>query len=436
MLTPKDEPEIFELPVVSEGVPTPASSIIQTPTLVPDDSKKQRRTEIICYCTLLWEHFMEGWNDGSVGPLLPSMQNHYHVGYTIVSMIFVLNCIGFLSGAIANIRLVQKLGFGTTLIVGAVSHAIAYCIQAPTPPFPVFAFAYIFSGFGIALQNANATVFVINLRNSSAKIGILQAAYGLGALVSPLVATKFSSMPHWSYHYFVSLGGSVINLIALCLVFRFQHMDVVLRKAGQIVVDHGSASRRGLYGQVFRLKVVHLLAFFALVYVGIEVTIGGWIVTFVLDERNGGASSGYLSFGFFAGLTTGRLALHWFSRVVGDRRVVYLYTVLCIALEITIWCIPSLIGNAIAVALIGFLLGPIYPIITNVAGRLVPHWLLNGAVGWIGGLGQMGSALLPFVTGALSSKFGVMSLQPLILSALCSMLILWAAVPPDVRRSE
>ena len=74
---------------------------------------------------------------------------------------------------------------------------------------------------------------------------------------------------------------------------------------------------------------------------------------------------------------------------------------------------PSLIGNAVAVAFIGLLLGPIYPIIITTAERLVPRWLVTGAVGWIGAVGQAGSAIVPFVTGALSSKFGVISLQPL-----------------------
>lgn len=82
-------------------------------------------------------------------------------------------------------------------------------------------------------------------------------------------------------------------------------------------------------------------------------------------------------------------------------------------LEITIWLIPSLVSNAIAVAFIGLFLGPIYPIVMILTGRLVPHWLMSGAVGWIGGLGQTGSALLPFVTGAMAEKFGVASLQPL-----------------------
>jgi len=32
-----------------------------------------------------------------------------------------------------------------------------------------------------------------------------------------------------------------------------------------------------------------------------KVTIGGWIVTFIIDVRGGGPSSGYISAGFFGG---------------------------------------------------------------------------------------------------------------------------------------
>ena len=46
---------------------------------------------------------------------------------------------------------------------------------------------------------------------------------------------------------------------------------------------------------------MHILAVFILVYVGVEVTIGGWIVSYVIDERGGGPDSGYISSGFFAG---------------------------------------------------------------------------------------------------------------------------------------
>jgi fucose permease len=81
--------------------------------------------------------------------------------------------------------------------------------------------------------------------------------------------------------------------------------------------------------------------------------------------------------------------------------------------ELVVWFVPSLIGGAFAVALVGFLLGPIYPIAMNHAGRILPHWLLTGSIGWIAGFGQAGSAVLPFITGAMASKVGIQSLQPL-----------------------
>ncbi|KAI5121776.1 hypothetical protein M0805_009587 [Coniferiporia weirii] len=435
--TPGDEPGAFELSVLPAGDVTTASAVVDLSPAPPVDTKKLRRAEYIYFASLLWAMFMEGWNDGTNGPLLPAMQRHYNIGFTVVSMIFVSNCVGFVTGAVANFRLIPKLGFGTTLVIGAVTQAIAYCIQAAAPPFPAFAIAPIFSGFGVALQNSGALVYVVHLdHNVSAKMGVLQAAYGIGALVAPLSATKFATMQHWSFHFLASLGGTIINIVSLTLVFKFQHMDVILRKAGQTVREQTGVQGKNVYSQVFKLKVVHLLAFFALAYVGAEVTLGGWIVTFVVDKRHGGSSAGYLTSGFFAGLTLGRVTLLWFNKLVGERRVIWLYICLCIALEITIWLIPSLVGNAIAVAFIGLFLGPVYPILITIAGRLVPHWLISGAVSWIGGLGQAGSALLPFITGALSSKFGVTSLQPLIVSVFCVMLGLWAAVPHGIRRAD
>jgi fucose permease len=88
----------------------------------------------------------------------------------------------------------------------------------------------------------------------------------------------------------------------------------------------------------------------------------------------------------------------------------YLYGV---SAELVVWLVPSLIGGAVAVSLVGVLLGPFYPIAMNHAGRVLPHWLLTGSIGWIAGLGQAGSALLPFITGSLASRCGIQSLQPL-----------------------
>lgn len=44
------------------------------------------------------------------------------------------------------------------------------------------------------------------------------------------------------------------------------------------------------------------------------------------------------------------------------------------SLEFTIWFVPNLIGNAVAVSFVGLLLGPFYPIAMNVISGLLPRW--------------------------------------------------------------
>lgn len=118
---------------------------------------------------------------------------------------------------------------------------------------------------------------------------------------------------------------------------------------------------------------------------------------------------------------------------IGERRVFFFYAIIAImyvlslvplrctltlsfhlrSLEVTIWVVPSLVENAVAVAFIGLVLGPMYPIMMNHASSILPHWLFTGCVGYIASIGQTGSAVLPFLTGMLASKFGIASLQPL-----------------------
>jgi len=121
---------------------------------------------------------------------------------------------------------------------------------------------------------------------------------------------------------------------------------------------------------------------------------------------------------------------------VGEYRVIYLYAVICLGLQITIWLVPSLIQNAVAISLIGVLLGPMYPIVINHAARILPRWILTGSIGWIAGCGSAGSAIIPFITGALAGKFGIGSLQPFMVANICAMAAFWTIVPSKRVRPE
>ncbi|KAF8524366.1 MFS general substrate transporter [Hysterangium stoloniferum] len=420
----------------SQGSPSPAP--------LPDARyiKHQKRLQYTALCFCL---FLAGYNDGTTGPLLPSIQRRYQLNFTIVSLLFVCACIGCVIGGLSNVFLTDRYGFGKQWLVysdydlifsdsGAIGQVIGYGMMASAPPFPVLALGYVVNGFGLSLQDAQANGFVAVLDGGSlAKMNFMHAIYGFGALSAPLIATQFARLNRWSFHYLTSLGIAIANLIFLTAVFRFKTQEEILTKNGQAPAEV-STSQKNTLRQILQNKTVHFLAFFILVYVGIEVTMGGWIVTFIIGQRGGGPSAGYVSTGFFGGLTAGRLVLHFATRIIPERHTIFIYAILCIGLELTIWRVPSLIGNAICVSFIGFFLGPMYPSVMNHTGKILPRWLLTGAIGWIAGLGVAGSAVLPFMTGALANHFGIVSLQPIIIASFAVMTLFWALVPRLERR--
>ncbi|KAK0489623.1 major facilitator superfamily domain-containing protein [Armillaria luteobubalina] len=384
-----------------------------------EDTPKDYRVHVQ-FAALCWSMFLAGWNDGTTGPLLPRIQEVYNVNYTIVSLLFILACVGFLSGAFINIPLTEKLGFGKMIVLGSMFQVVAYALQSAALPFPAFLIAYTINGIGMAFQDAQANGYVACFQdNPETKMGIMHAVYGVGALCSPLVATQFAYLPHWSFHYLASFGVALTNTIFLLAVFRLKTQDDCLAEIGYPPREKGD-NEQSAFRQILTLKTVHLLAFFILVYVGVEVTIGGWSVTYVIKLRNGGKNSGYISSGFFGGLTLGR---------VGERRVLFIYSFIAIGLELVVWLVPSLIGGGVAVSLVGVVLGPMYPIVMNHSSRILPPWLLTGSIGWIAGFGQAGSALFPFITGALANSVGISSLQPLLVAMMGFMIVLWALVP-------
>ncbi|KAJ7165532.1 major facilitator superfamily domain-containing protein [Mycena crocata] len=435
-------PPSYQVPSSEEKNPEP-----YTPSIRNQHNIQER----IQLGTLCWTLFLAGWNDGSVGPLVPRIQQVYHLGYTIVSLLFVLQFVGAICGALLNVGLNEKYGFGKLLLLGSSMQVVAYTLQAAALPFPVFVLGSFINGAGLAIQDAQANGYVAGIaENSETKMGFVQAAYGAGALVAPLVSTQFAQLQHWSFHYLVSLGVTGLNTAFLAVVFRARTQDECLARIGQVGGETGT-SERSHFRQIISIKAVHLLALFLFVYVGVEVTIGGWIVSYMITVRGGGPSSGYISAGFFggwlsvwspihlttlnlyvsrvAGLTLGRLILLPVNKKIGERRVVYIYGVLAIALEFIIWFVPSLVGGAIAVSLVGLMLGPMYPIAMNHAGRVFPRWLVTGAIGWTTAIATTGAAIAPFVTGAIASKAGIKSLEPVVVALLATMVGLWALVP-------
>lgn len=61
-------------------------------------------------------------------------------------------------------------------MLGAASQALAYALLIPAFPFPSFPVIYAVGGFGMALQDAQANVYIAGQPNAEVKLGYLHAS--------------------------------------------------------------------------------------------------------------------------------------------------------------------------------------------------------------------------------------------------------------------
>lgn len=138
-----------------------------------------------------------------------------------------------------------------------------------------------------------------------------------------------------------------------------------------------------------------------------------------------------------AGITIGRFLLtHLSPRYIGTKLFVSILTALCIGLQLLAWLIPNVLGNAVAVCILGLLLGPVYPCAQTVFSRLIPRHIQTTAVGFIAGAGSSGGAVAPFTTGLLAQAAGTWVLHPVCVGMYVVMLACWAGLPRMRKRSE
>jgi fucose permease len=107
-----------------------------------------------------------------------------------------------------------------------------------------------------------------------------------------------------------------------------------------------------------------------------------------------------------------------------------------IAFQLLLWFVPNIIGDAVAVSILGLLLGPVYPCATTVLTKLLPRNVQTTAMGFVTSAGSSGGAVAPFVTGLLAQAVGTYVLHPVCIVLFALMLGCWFALPKVPKRAE
>jgi fucose permease len=390
--------------------------------------------------------FLMGVNDASSGALIPYVERYYHIGYAIVSLIFVGNALGFILAA-PLVNLVEShFGRAKTYIFATSLMSVAYTAIICTPPFPVVVVSFFVLGFAMGLFLAITNTFIINLVNGTVLLGAMHGLYGLGGTVSPLMATTMVSRGiHWSYFYAIPMSLAVFSIPFMGWSYWSYEKDLPVQlftalertASRRAAVEAGNPSKAEILRRALKNRTTLLGAAFIFAYQGAEVSISGWVISFLIHNRKGDPSKvGNVTSGFWAGITVGRFVLTHFASKIGEKTAVIGLVIGAAAFQLLVWLVPSIITDAVAEAIVGVFLGPVYPCATAVFARLLPRNIQISALGFVGSMGSSGGAVAPFFTGLLAQKLGTVVLHPICLGLFIAMEISWLLLPKTTKHRE
>ena len=320
-----------------------------------------------------------------------------------------------------------------------------------TTPFPVVVVSFFFLGLGMAINLAIGNVFAANLQNGTQMLGAFHGSYGLGGTIGPLIATAMVASGGfiWSRYYVIPLSVAILNGFAAGWSFWHYESEsgqslLLERVASQ--AQNGpaaAASKNGLNGQLtsmakaFKSKTVIMGALFIFAYQGAEVSISGWVISFLITTRHGNPSAvGFVTSGFWGGITLGRFLLSHPAHKIGEKIFVYGVVTGAAIFELLVWLVPNVIGDAVAVAIVGLLLGPVYPCATVIFSRAIGRKEQVSSLSVISAFGSSGGAVAPFITGTLAQAAGTFVLHPIAMGLFAVMLGCWFCLPNTRKRTD
>ncbi|KAG0654602.1 hypothetical protein C6P46_001577 [Rhodotorula mucilaginosa] len=402
-----------------------------------------------------------GMNDSATGANLDSMQEHYHVDYDKISIVFLANTAGYFLSSMSSSFMLHHFGLQTSLLVACAGMSIGCVVLSIAPPFPAFIVMLMFMGFGSGMYDACITI-VIAHEEDGVLMSLLYSCFGLGAMISPLAIGAFLDRGYaWNRYYNIPLGISILLAVIGFLVFRgyipppdeaheaplstaqapgsvvHEHANANTVTQGEVVHARSKMSAQQRMKRAFGIRAVWVgIVLIVFAFASTDI-LSAWSVSFLLSKRNApAASSRYVLSGLWGGIATGRVVLAWaLANRLGEKTFAVLMLAATSAILAVLY-VRSFIVDAVALALVGFFLGPVTPKVLAAIGARVPPSLKGSVVSLLVGTGLIGSSVGPLLFGVVAGRGGLSLLPAVMIGVSVFSIGAWLAVPKNRRRED
>lgn len=173
---------------------------------------------------------------------------------------------GYTIATLTVSKIHMSLGQRGISIIGSLCHLISFIVMAVHPPhFAAYLIFYIFVGLGNGLLDAAWNAWIGDMVKANTLMGFLHAFYGLGATISPTVATNIIEAGlGWWIFYWTLAGAAVLELSCTALFWGEGAQQYRIKN------PKSSATGKSRTSEAISNKVTWIIALFLFVYMGVE----------------------------------------------------------------------------------------------------------------------------------------------------------------------
>jgi fucose permease len=319
-----------------------------------------------------------GMNAAMLGSLLPNLSQRFGLNMEQNGNIAFAQALGLIIASISVGPLVDNKGKKTGLLLGlSLITAALFALPSATGYEMVMAFMLLQGlGGGIIVTAANALVSDISEERRSSTLNLLNLFFGLGGMLTPLIASEL-------------FAGDAIKLCYLVAV-----LTAITLAVHAATAMPGPTGERGF--KVSEMSVVlgrpalYLLAMLLFLYVACEVGVWNWLAKHLIAQGVPEPTAlRILSLGFAFGLLFGRIVV---SRILLKVPAVTVTLIVSVLMTITTYLTLQTADTtvaAIAVFCAGLAMAPVFPTALGMTGDAFPKATATAmgiviTAGWVG----------------------------------------------------
>jgi FHS family glucose/mannose:H+ symporter-like MFS transporter len=371
---------------------------------------------LAAYAISAWLFFLIGLVLTILGPTVPAIRRTFDLDLAAAGLLFVAQSGGYMVAIPPAGYLVDARGRRLTAALGAGALAVGAFLMGFAPAWPVLLAGSVLSGIGFACADvaANALVSDASGPEKTVAMNLAHAFFALATLLGPLgLGFLLSAGVSWRIAY------ALVGMAALpaLLIVPFTPFPAY---TAQPLPGLPALLRLAQRQEVWRAALVLGL------YVGAEVSIAGWLVTFLQQQFGWSEALGSWALsGYWSGFLGGRLLIGILARRLASGRLLRGCCVGALLSSLLGAVAPWPALAVVCYTVTGVSISGIFPTVMAITLQRFPAY--TGAVTALLIMGgAVGSTLLPGTLGAagqLAGMRGAMLLLPLIFAAMLVLVV-------------